>query len=144
MYSLMTELQKKIECYVLTFLLEHNCPTTKGNSYLKHCVTSICEDELYANVICDLYQEVADIFGTSLKNVERCIRTLVTKWWSTGLQKTGLFKGKEKPTNRQCILTIVKHINKELNSEVSVNIYPAPDLKPDEFKHISIYEKLFS
>ncbi|MCL2846954.1 MAG: sporulation initiation factor Spo0A C-terminal domain-containing protein [Firmicutes bacterium] len=115
---------------ITNFLLETECPVTKGYDYLKKCIEITCNDvRAIACIGKDLYQRVGDEFGESTYNVEKCIRKTIERWWPK-LQNQGLFSGPRRPTNKQCIIRLAALFKRN-------QIIQQSDI------HITVYEKLF-
>lgn len=87
-------------------LASKNCPSTRGYTYLKAAVLMAhAEPDLLHSVNKGLYRAIADKNKATLDSVERCVRTLIEKWWESGLKNDTLFD--KKPTNRECIVRFV-------------------------------------
>ena len=66
-----------------------------------------------------LYAYVADEFKTEVINVERCIRTFITKNWDI-LKETGLFS--VRPSSREFILKCAEYISLGFTSASAYDI----------------------
>ena len=100
-----------IETQIRNMLLSRRCPTTRGYTYLKQCIAiAVFDPESIHSINKTIYKQVATENGTTIDSVERCIRTLVTKWWENGLAKSDLFA--KSPTNKECIVRFVEMIEK--------------------------------
>jgi len=126
-----------IENHTGMFLIDKKCPTNQlGFYYLKNAVTKIITNRhavMHLNGA--VYHEIAKRNGTSIPNVERCLRNLSYTWWNTN-QCANLFTSR--PSNKQLLITIAEHVrHTPPNNQVQ---------KPsfiEEEHHVSIYEQLF-
>jgi len=110
---------------VAQFLISKNIPMTRGYHFLKSCLIKVLEDpEYFSTAYQNLYRQVADEYGTTTSNIDRCLRTLTNSWWkqhSCG----GLFT--EKPSVKRCISVIVEHIENNLEvPKIQENITRLP------------------
>lgn len=97
--------------------------TYKGFRYLRYALyLCLLEEDYLLSVYKDLYVAVAEYFGVSRDNVERCIRTLVSACWYKGnrnllIEMSGC-ETLDKPVNSEFI-DILYHYLKDHNVKVS-------------------------
>jgi len=99
------------------FLLSYNFPSKiNGYQYVKDCIAHAINNQGF---ICNkvLFGHVAKKYNTDSSNIERCIRTFITKSWED-LASTGLFS--KRPSCREFILKCAEYI-----SFVPVDFTPA-------------------
>lgn len=79
------------ERFIIEQLLKDSfSPRYKGFNFLLSAITLASTSEA-TPIVTQLYQEVADMYGTTGQNVERCIRNAVEIAWRR--------KEEQKPTN---------------------------------------------
>ena len=103
---------EEIRTQVCNYIWNLGCPNCyNGYNYLRD---GICRAIEYPNEIgClkkSIYFPVAKKYGTDTSNVERCIRTIVERWWMTN--NCGSWFS-SKPTNRQVLSTLAERIRVE-------------------------------
>ncbi len=89
-------------------------PNLKGYGYLKFAIPYIIENRYGIDLITkELYPEIAKVFNTEPKSVERNIRNCIEISWETAAEKYGSIFGYEfnkRPTNKEFIHAIVNYI----------------------------------
>ena len=134
---LKTMSKKKLDGIVAEFLLGRSSPTTLGYNYFKESVVkAYISKESLSHMNKEIFMPIAEAYKTNSKNIERCIRTFINSWWKKGLKDMGLFP--EKPSVKDAVVRIAEAINIQLGS-----VKVTPDLKPYNFRHVSVYERLF-
>lgn len=89
-------------------------PNLKGYSYLKYAIPYIIKNKYSIDVITkELYPEIARVFKTEPKSVERNIRNCIEISWETSSEKYKDIFGyefKKRPTNKEFIHAVVDYI----------------------------------
>ena len=118
---------------IASFLLDRGCPSSvKGYHQIKACLIGVeCDATLLESINKLLYDKAASEFNTSVKCVERNIRTLIDIWWRGKMKNW--WDGDKKPTSKECIV--------KLSELIRAENMRAENVRPDV--HITVYEKLF-
>lgn len=106
------EVTARVSCY----FNKAGCPKHyTGYCYLKTALSYIAEAA--GNNIAmtkAVYHHVAEQYNTDIANVERCLRTLVHKWWEQ-CHCGGLFS--VRPTNKQLLMCVSEHVCEDFLSD---------------------------
>lgn len=103
--------------HVCCFFRSIQCPNHfMGYNYLKSALVNIIElERVVSNVTKTVYIFVAEQYNTDVANVERCLRTLVNKWWEQ-CRCGGLFE--TRPTNKQLLIGIAEQLRSDVLNEI--------------------------
>jgi len=104
----MSDLQRAVG----KFIWKLGCPN-KYDGY-RYILEAICIGLQTAEIMClrkTIYEELARKYKTDIRNIERCIRHSICRWWA--LRQCGQMFPK-KPTNRELICYFVEYIRLEL------------------------------
>jgi hypothetical protein len=104
---------KKDEIWVkvLCFVFERQCPTKyAGYVYLCDGLCEMIENDLQVGFLKSVYGCIAEKHKTGTRNIERCLRTLISVWWQQN-KCGGLFP--VKPTAGLMLSTCAQMIRME-------------------------------
>lgn len=104
------------------FLVERNCPKSRGFAYIQVCIQRYIEDNSAINYMKNLYEHVVATCPDtgSTDNVERCIRSFIGVWFAKN-QIGMLFNNR--PTNRDCIVALADFIVNSRPHDSADSIY---------------------
>jgi hypothetical protein len=94
------------------FIWKLGCPN-KYDGY-RYTLDSVCIALQSGEVLClrkSIYEELARKYKTDTRNIERCIRHFICKWWAQH-QCANLFS--KRPTNSELICHLVEYIRLEI------------------------------
>ena len=92
---------------VVRFAFDRQAPTNyAGYAYMCDAICEIINGDLLVGFLKPTYIAVAQKHKTSIKNIERCLRTMITRWWAHN--KCGQVFTK-KPTASQ-LLSVCSHL----------------------------------
>jgi len=97
------------------FFSQLGCPYKySGATYLQEVVCNAVNNNIAFGYLGDLCAPIAKKYQTSTGNIERNIRTLISKWWE--YDRCGeIFIGK--PTVSEAIHTLISKVNAEFMKE---------------------------
>ena len=109
------EIKKSYEVKISEFIGKLGVkPNLKGYRYLKFAIPYIIANNHGIDVITkELYPEIAKVFNTEPKSVERNIRNCIELSWATAADKYRNIFGyefKKRPTNKEFLHTVVDYI----------------------------------
>ena len=111
------ELQEAIAREVGVFLIKNDCPVQySGYPYLKESIVQamlgLRGDSLVNRII---YMDIAKKYNTSVQNVEKCIRTIIDKWWRETKQQYLHTMFTARPTSKHLIAKCAECISLNLH-----------------------------